>query len=98
MAGEDLTGPPVLKIQSRARRTGSVPLATPVRAGSPRNIGQASSIPSAPEISGHSTHIHAARTHKVFSRASIFAVRCRIITQAKDACNQKRARLSQCLL
>src|SRR6266852_8847453 len=46
MAGEDLTGPLVLKLQSRANSFRKVTGATPSKAGSPRNIGQ--SGPGAP--------------------------------------------------
>src|SRR5256885_8154771 len=40
IAAEDLTGPPVLKLQSNDNLSGKAPEATPVRAGLPRNIGQ----------------------------------------------------------
>ena len=38
MMGEDLTGPPVLKVQSRESELGNVALLTPWRAASPRNM------------------------------------------------------------
>src|SRR5437867_12740505 len=40
MAADDLTGPPVLKLQRSDNLSGKVPAATPVSAGLPRNIGQ----------------------------------------------------------
>src|SRR5689334_19547071 len=40
MAGEDLTGFSVLKVQRSERRSSSVPEAMPVRDGFARNIGQ----------------------------------------------------------
>jgi len=40
MAGDDFTGPCVLKFQSRARLFGKLTFETPSKAGSPRNIGQ----------------------------------------------------------
>src|SRR5438067_2360411 len=39
MAADDLTGPPVLKLQSRDNLSGRRLEATPVSAGLPRNIG-----------------------------------------------------------
>src|SRR6266568_1506948 len=40
IAADDLTGPPVLKLQSSDNLSGRFPAATPVRAGLPRNIIQ----------------------------------------------------------
>jgi hypothetical protein len=40
MAAEDLTGPPVLNVQSDSRWSGSVESATPRKSWLPRNIGQ----------------------------------------------------------
>jgi len=39
-AADDLTGPPVLKLQSNDNFSASAPEAMPVRAGFPRNMGQ----------------------------------------------------------
>src|SRR5205823_1899570 len=44
IAADDLTGPPVLKLQSSDNLSGKVPVATPVSAGLPRNIGQLASL------------------------------------------------------
>src|ERR1700745_442436 len=40
IAADDLTGPPVLKLQRRDNLSGRFPGATPVSAGLPRNMGQ----------------------------------------------------------
>src|ERR1017187_2013329 len=61
MAAEDLTGPAVLKVQSKSNRSGRVSPAMPANAGPPRNIGQ-----SPRTQQGHSSH-----THKAMCRAAI---------------------------
>src|SRR6266446_1747963 len=48
IAAEDLTGPPVLKFQSRANFAGKLPLVTPSSAGPPLNIGQPLGAPASP--------------------------------------------------
>src|SRR6266850_105698 len=40
MAGEDFTGLPVLKVQSRVSLESRLPEAVPTKAGLPRNMGQ----------------------------------------------------------
>src|SRR6266536_2157983 len=47
IAADDLTGPPVLKLQSSDNLSGRFPAATPVRAGLPRNIIHPAASPDA---------------------------------------------------
>src|SRR5437667_9025927 len=49
MAAEDLTAPPVLKLQSEPNFSGKLPSATPSSAEPPRNMGQSAALATAPE-------------------------------------------------
>src|SRR5690242_5227899 len=58
MAGEDFTGPPVLKLHNKVNFGAKLPFATPSNAGLPRNIGQLSA-----RAPGANKHIAAAQTY-----------------------------------
>src|ERR1017187_2105902 len=72
MAAEDLTGPAVLKVQSKSNRSGRVSPGIPANAGQPRKIGQ-----SPRTQQGHSSHIHKAMCRAAIMRNWEFKCRTR---------------------
>src|ERR1035438_6361885 len=83
IAGEDLTGPAALKVQSRPNRSGSLPAATPVRAGQPRNIGQSPLGAAAFAHLAHSSQAHKAMCRAAFANVRDLSARHGIIAQRK---------------
>src|SRR6266536_60639 len=77
IAADDLTGPPVLKLQSSDNLSGRFPAATPVSAGLPRNIGQLAAPASALPRSRLSEALEArGATRIVVAVAKIQPVKC----------------------
>src|SRR5208282_3363603 len=83
MAGEDFTGPAALKVQIKPKRSGTLPPATPLRAGPPRNIGQSPPGAAAPAHQAQYTQTHKAVCRAAFIKVGDSTARHGIIVQRK---------------